>query len=73
MWLEDLEWVASGLQIIVRQSKTDQFAWGQMVNLHRATRGHCPCVALQMYLAIRPLGGTLLLVHQDGAQFWSVS
>lgn len=51
----------------VRQLKTDQFVPGPVVALHRVAKGYCPFMALQLYLAIRLLGGTLFLVHRDGA------
>lgn len=55
----DLELVV--LNVKFRQTKTDQLEKGQETVLQRASVGYCPCMALQLYLAVRLLGVTMMV------------
>lgn len=51
--LGDIAWEDSGVRISLRVTKTDQLARGQDKTWFTWDTGwHCPCLALQMYLAV---------------------
>nr|XP_033777442.1 uncharacterized protein LOC117348910 isoform X1 [Geotrypetes seraphini] len=56
------------VRLHIVSSKTDQLAVGHWVVLHAvAGCSSCPVTCLRSYLAVRPLDGDILFVHENGS------